>query len=84
MNDVVNHDVYFTQCYEYMNTLSISSYLKCTTAIRLIAYGALGDFVDDYCCLSASIANECMNRWVRVIRETYEENTYDNLHETIS
>ena len=67
MNDVVNHDVYFTQRYECMNTLSVSSYLKCTTTIRLIAYGALGGFVDNYCCLSASIASECMNRWVRVM-----------------
>ena len=60
-----------------MNTLSNSSQLKCTTTIRLLAYGVSCDFVDES---SASIANEGTNTWVHVIREIYQEDTYDNLH----
>jgi hypothetical protein len=46
-----------------------SSLQKCTTALRMLAYGAPGDARDDYIRMAESTAIECMSRFCRAVDE---------------
>ncbi|XP_073359709.1 uncharacterized protein [Aegilops tauschii subsp. strangulata] len=51
---VVAHDPYFECKTDALGKLGFSSYQKCTAAIRMLAYGILGDLVDEYVRISES------------------------------
>jgi hypothetical protein len=44
-----------------------SSLQKCTTAFRILAYGAPGDAQDDYIRMAESTAMECMSKFCRAV-----------------
>ena len=45
---VTEYDDYFKCKYDCTGKVGFSSYQKCTTAIRMLAYGVPGDLVDEY------------------------------------
>ena len=51
---VVGYDPYFECKEDALGKLGLSSYHKCTTAIRMLAYGISGDLVDEYVRMSES------------------------------
>ena len=42
------HDDYFVCKEDALGKVGFSSYKKCTATIRMLAYGILGDFIDEY------------------------------------
>ena len=44
-----------------------SALQKCTVAMRMLAYGAPGDFADDYLRMAVSIALDCLYRFCRAV-----------------
>jgi hypothetical protein len=51
--------------------VGFSSLQKCTTAFRMLAYGAPGDTQDDYIRMAESTAMECMSRFYRAVVSVY-------------
>jgi hypothetical protein len=47
--------------------VGFSSLQMCTTALRMLAYGAPGDSQDDYIHMAKSTAMECMSRFCRAV-----------------
>ncbi|KAK1616255.1 hypothetical protein QYE76_021772 [Lolium multiflorum] len=62
MDDVKLYDDYFCAKVNAIGKVGLSSYQKCTTAIRMLAYGVAGDFVDEFTCMSESTCLEAMYR----------------------
>ncbi|KAK1619273.1 hypothetical protein QYE76_024790 [Lolium multiflorum] len=60
MDGVKLYDDYFCAKVDAIGKVGLSSYQKCTTAIRMLAYGVAGDFVDEYTRMSESTCLEAM------------------------
>ncbi|KAK1669914.1 hypothetical protein QYE76_058073 [Lolium multiflorum] len=60
MDGVKIYDDYFCAKVDALGKVGLSSYQKCTAAIRMLAYGVAGDFVDEYTRMSESTGR---NRW---------------------
>ncbi|KAK1695234.1 hypothetical protein QYE76_011931 [Lolium multiflorum] len=60
MDGVKIYDDYFCAKVDAIGKIGLSSYQKCTTAIRMLAYGVAGDFVDEYTRMSESTGLESM------------------------
>jgi hypothetical protein len=60
-------DNYFICKKDCTGMVGFSSLQKCTAALRILAYGALGDSQDDYICMDESMAIECMSRFCRAM-----------------
>ncbi|XP_071681405.1 uncharacterized protein [Lolium perenne] len=60
MDDVKVYDNYFCAKVDAIGKLGLSSYQKCTAAIRMLAYGVVGDFIDEYMRMSESSCLEAM------------------------
>ncbi|KAL4564355.1 hypothetical protein LXL04_028416 [Taraxacum kok-saghyz] len=54
---------FFQQIYDARGRLDFSALQKCTTALRLIAYGASTDSFDEYLKMSERTARECLYRF---------------------
>ena len=50
---------YFTQRVDRTNRLGFSPLQKCTTAIRMLAYGTVADMLDEYLKVAESTSLEC-------------------------
>jgi hypothetical protein len=50
-------------CKDCTGMVGLSSLQKCTTPLRMFAYGTLGNAHDDYICMIESTALECMYRF---------------------
>ena len=50
-----------------------SPYQKTTAAIRMLAYGASGDSLDEYCRVSETVALESMKRFARSVVRVFGE-----------
>src|ERR1041385_1649100 len=48
VNSLREHDNYFVCKKDYTSTVGFSTLQKCTTAMRMLAYGAPGDQREDY------------------------------------
>jgi hypothetical protein len=48
LNGVRDYDDYFEAKYDCNGKIGFSSYQKCSAAVRQLAYGVPGDFIDDY------------------------------------
>ncbi|KAK1627356.1 hypothetical protein QYE76_001671 [Lolium multiflorum] len=60
MDGVKIYDDYFCAKVDALGKVGLSSYQKCTAAIRMLAYGVAGDFVDEYTRMSESTGwNRC-------------------------
>ena len=72
MNVVCEHDFYFVQKRDAIGLLGLSPYHKCTSTLRMLAYGVAADATDKYCQMGESIAMHCMKRFCKAIRTVFE------------
>ncbi|XP_020247966.1 uncharacterized protein LOC109825526 [Asparagus officinalis] len=70
---VVEHDKYFVQKRNGAGQLGLSSLQKITAAMRMLAYGASADSVDDYVRIGKSTSLESVKRFVRSIINIFGE-----------
>ncbi|XP_020242910.1 uncharacterized protein LOC109821128 [Asparagus officinalis] len=70
---VVEHDKYFVQKRNGAGQLGLSSLQKITAAMRMLAYGASADAVDDYVRIGKSTSLESVKRFVRSIINIFGE-----------
>lgn len=72
-SDLQHHDRYFKQLPDATGLLGHSTWMKTTTAMRLLAYGVAGDLLQESIGLASSTAMECLKKFFVGIREIYEE-----------
>ncbi|KAI4988251.1 hypothetical protein ZWY2020_029881 [Hordeum vulgare] len=68
---VVAHDPYFQCKMDALGKLGFSSYQKCTAAIRMLAYGILGDLVDEYVRMSETTCLMSMYKFCQAVIEVF-------------
>ncbi|XP_058742343.1 uncharacterized protein LOC131614811 [Vicia villosa] len=66
-----NHDEYFQMRVDATGKMGLSPLQKCTSAIRMLAYGSSADIVDEYVRIGESTAIECLERFVRDVNEVF-------------
>ncbi|GJW98110.1 ALP1-like protein [Tanacetum coccineum] len=59
VQEVTNHSSFFRDNIDYTGRVGISSLMKCTSAIRQLAYDIVPDFLDEY--LQMSIKSSCLS-----------------------
>uniref|UniRef100_A0A1J3ENH2 Nuclease HARBI1 n=1 Tax=Noccaea caerulescens TaxID=107243 RepID=A0A1J3ENH2_NOCCA len=67
VNRLSNEVPFFRQKKDALGRPCLSALQKCTTAIRLLAYGASADAVDEYLRIGASTARSCLENFVEGI-----------------
>ncbi|XP_058772331.1 uncharacterized protein LOC131646249 [Vicia villosa] len=73
VGDLSSSDNYFTQRVDAANKEGISPLAKCTTAMRMLAYGVAADAVDKYIKIGGTTALECLRRFCKGIIRLYEQ-----------
>ncbi|XP_024632937.1 uncharacterized protein [Medicago truncatula] len=73
VGDLSSSDNYFTQQVDAANKKGISPLAKCTTAMRMLAYGVAADAVDEYIKIGSSTTLECLLRFCKGIIRLYEQ-----------
>jgi hypothetical protein len=73
VGDLSSSDNYFTQRVDAANKEGISPLAKCTTTMRMLAYGVAADAVDEYIKISSSTTLECLLRFCKGIIRLYEQ-----------
>ncbi|XP_019099475.1 PREDICTED: uncharacterized protein LOC104777938 [Camelina sativa] len=73
VGDLSNSDDYFTQRFDAANKEGISPLAKCTTTMRMIAYGVAADAVDEYIKIGGTTTLECLRRLCKGIIQLYEQ-----------
>uniref|UniRef100_A0A453FL39 DDE Tnp4 domain-containing protein n=1 Tax=Aegilops tauschii subsp. strangulata TaxID=200361 RepID=A0A453FL39_AEGTS len=68
---VVAHDPYFECKTDALGKLGFSSYQKCTTAVRMLAYGIPGDLVDEYVRMSVTTCLMSMYKFCQAMIEVF-------------
>ena len=63
------HDSYFVQKINSANKLGLSSLQKITAAPRMLAYGVLGDLMDEYVQIGETTALESLKNFVTAIKK---------------
>lgn len=72
VDSVCEFDPYFVQRRDGLGRLGLSSLQKCTSAIRMLAYGVAADATDEYCRLGESSSQEGLKRFVNVVRKCFK------------
>ncbi|XP_057446264.1 uncharacterized protein LOC130738309 [Lotus japonicus] len=72
VGDLSSSDNYFTQRVDAAKKEGISPLAKCTTAMRMLAYGVAADAVDEYIKIGGTTALECLRRFCNGIIRLYE------------
>ncbi|KAI5006164.1 hypothetical protein ZWY2020_033407 [Hordeum vulgare] len=67
VNFITEFDSYFKCKKNCTDTLGFTSIQKCTTAMRMLAYGALGDILKDYGRMAESTTIECFYKFCRAV-----------------
>ncbi|XP_057432526.1 uncharacterized protein LOC130725300 [Lotus japonicus] len=70
--DLSSSDNYFTQRVGAAYKEGISPLAKCTTVMRMLAYGVAADAVDEYIKIGGTTALECLRRFCKGIIRLYE------------
>ena len=65
------YSMYFQMQRDAIGRRGLSPLQKCTAAIRMLAYGAPADYVDEYVQMGESIAIECLVNFVRGVNEIF-------------
>ncbi|XP_075483795.1 uncharacterized protein LOC142523949 [Primulina tabacum] len=73
VDEVKNHDIYFTQRSDSVGRLGLSTIQKTTAALRILAYALPADATDEYIKIGESTAIQCMQRFFRVVMEIFAE-----------
>ncbi|XP_008227130.1 PREDICTED: uncharacterized protein LOC103326672 [Prunus mume] len=71
MHDVCNYDTYFVQKYDALGVLGFLSEQKLTAALRMLAYEASADQVDEIAKIGKSTILECLVRFCDTIETLY-------------
>ncbi|XP_021806397.1 uncharacterized protein LOC110750386 [Prunus avium] len=71
MHDVCNYDAYFVQKCDAAGVLGLPLEQKLTTIIRMLAYGASADHVDEIARMRKSTTLECLVRFCDAIETLY-------------
>ena len=64
---VVNYDDYFECKKDAIGKIGFSSYQKCIAAIRMLAYGVLGDLIDEYVRMSESTWLQSLYKFCKAV-----------------
>ena len=67
VNSIWEFDSYFKCKKDCTGTLGFTSIHKCTTTMRMLAYGAPGDSLDDYGRMAESTTIECFYKFCRAV-----------------
>ena len=67
VNSIREFDSYFKCKKDCTGKLGFTSIQKCTTAMRMLAYGAPGDSLDNYGCMAESTTIECFYKFCRAV-----------------
>ncbi|XP_019096427.1 PREDICTED: uncharacterized protein LOC109130820 [Camelina sativa] len=70
---LANEVPYFQQRRDATGMLGLSTLQKCTTAIRMMAYGSAADAVDEYLRLSETTALSCLSHFVESVVNLFGE-----------
>ena len=73
LNGVRDYDDYFQAKRDCTGKLGLSSYQKCSAAVRQLAYGVPGDILDDYFRMSESTCVETMYRFCEAVIAVFGE-----------
>ncbi|GKA76903.1 ALP1-like protein isoform X1 [Tanacetum coccineum] len=79
VNDILSYDVqpipeyftYFSSRLDAVGRKSIGPILKCTSAIRQLAYGTAPDAFDEYLQIAARTSRECLDNFTKCIHVLY-------------
>ncbi len=71
---IIVYDSYFLQKKDATRLLELSSIQKCTSTIKMLAYGVETYYTNKYCTSSESNALERLKRFVNTIRTCLESN----------
>ncbi|KAI5384778.1 hypothetical protein KIW84_071683 [Lathyrus oleraceus] len=66
-----NHDEYFQMRVDATGKMGLSPLQKCTSAIRMLAYGSLADLIDEYVRIGESTSIECLERFVKGVNVVF-------------
>jgi len=66
-------DNYFTQRVDAVNKEGISPLAKCTTTMRMLAYGVAADAIDEYIKIGGTTTSKCLRRFCKGIIRLYEQ-----------
>jgi hypothetical protein len=69
VNELGAWSSYFTQRVDCTGRLGLSPLQKCTTAIRMLAYGTAADMLNEYLKVAESTALECLEKFVQGVIE---------------
>ncbi|KAF5448017.1 hypothetical protein F2P56_033525 [Juglans regia] len=67
LNEVEVYEPYFVQRRDNAGRLGLSSMQKITAALRMLAYGVTGDFMDEYIRIGESTAMESLKKFCKTI-----------------
>ncbi|GKB39262.1 Toll/interleukin-1 receptor domain-containing protein [Tanacetum coccineum] len=81
VNKILSYDVepipeyftYFAQRYDAIGRLSIDHIMKCTSAIRQLAYGTAPDAFDEYFQIAERTSRECLDNFTKCIHVLFAE-----------
>ncbi|XP_062086027.1 uncharacterized protein LOC133792121 [Humulus lupulus] len=66
-----NHLEYFHTRFDAVGRRGLSPLQKCTVAMRMLAYGAPADYVDEYVRIGETTAIECLVNFVREVNDIF-------------
>ncbi|CAK8530608.1 unnamed protein product [Lathyrus sativus] len=66
-----NHDEYFQMRVDATGKMDLSPLQKCTSVIRMLAYGSPADLVDEYVQIGESTSIECLERFVKGVNVVF-------------
>ncbi|GKA93028.1 putative nuclease HARBI1 isoform X2 [Tanacetum coccineum] len=72
VNPLPKHFQFFTIRYDYTGLKSFSVIMKCTSAIRQLAYGTTPDALDEYLQMGKHCARDCLNYFCMCVMDLYQ------------
>ncbi|XP_050286616.1 uncharacterized protein LOC126725756 isoform X1 [Quercus robur] len=73
ISKVEAHDPYFVQKRNGGKKLGLSSFQKITAALRMLAYGVTGDFMDEYVRIGETTALQSLEKFVTAVGDIFSE-----------
>ncbi|KAL0008286.1 hypothetical protein SO802_009788 [Lithocarpus litseifolius] len=67
------HDPYFVQKRNGGKKLGLSSFQKITTVLRMLAYGVIGDFMDEYVQIGETTTLQSLEKFVAAVVDIFSE-----------